>query len=116
MNNGRALLFLALGVFSACIAVLLARQWMQGERNLPAVSAAPVVETVPVVVSLTELPAGVALQAAQLTVVDWPKAYLPEGHFAAPADLDQRVLRRAIRKKEVVLDAALLPVGSEAGL
>ena len=116
MNNGRALLFLALGVFSACIAVLLARQLVQGERNLPAVSAAPVVETVPVVVTLQEIPAGVAVQTSQLTVVDWPKAYLPEGHFSAPADVDQRVLRRALRKKEVVLDAALLPVGSEAGL
>jgi pilus assembly protein CpaB len=115
-SNGRALLFLALGVFSACIAVLLARQWMQGERNLPAVTTAPVVETVPVVVTLQDVPAGVALQTSQLSVVEWPKAYLPEGHFSAPGDLDQRVLRRSLRKKEVVLDSALLPVGSEAGL
>jgi pilus assembly protein CpaB len=116
MNNGRALLFLALGVFSACIAVLLARQYMQGERNLPPVSAAPVIETVSVVVTLEEIPAGVAIQASQLSVVDWPKAYLPEGHFSAPAEVDQRVVRRALRKKEAVLGDALLPVGSEAGL
>src|SRR5262245_26158122 len=115
-SNGRALLFLALGVFSACIAVLLARQWMQGERSLPSVSAAPVVETAPVVVTLQDVPAGVAIQASQVTVVEWPKAYLPEGHFSAPADVDQRVLRYALRKKHPVLEGALLPSGSEAGL
>ena len=115
-SNARPFIFLALGVFSACVAVLLARQLMQGERNLPAVSAAPVVETVPVVMTLQELPAGVALQAAQLTVVEWPKAFLPEGYFSVPSQVDQRVLRRALAKKDLVLDQWLLPVGAEAGL
>ena len=114
--NGRALLFIALGVFCACMAVLLARQWMQGERNLPPVSSAPVVETSPVIVALEDLPAGVALLASQVNVVEWPKAYLPSGHFSSPSQIDRRVLKHAISKGDTVVENLLLPVGAEAGL
>jgi len=113
--NGRAILFLAFGVVSAFLAVLLFRSWMQGE-NLPQVSAAPVVETVPVVISAGDVSAGTSLSADQLTVTQWPKLYLPSGSYSSPDELVGRVLRRNLKARDPVFDYALVAEGSDAGL
>jgi len=115
-SNSRALAFLFLAVVSAFVAVLLTREFVQGDPNLPPVSAAPVIETSPVVVALEDLPAGATVLAGQVTVVDWPKGYLPSGHFRAPQEVDRRVLARSLKKDEPLLESALAPAGAGAGL
>jgi len=115
-SNSRAIAFLFLAVVSAFVAVLLTREYVQGERNLPPVAAATVVETAPVVVAGEDLPAGATVLTGQLSVVDWPKGFLPSGHFQNPQEVDRRVLSRSLKKNEPVLESALVVAGAGAGL
>ncbi len=115
-SNSRALAFLSLAVVSAFVAFLLTREFIQRDPELPSVSAAPVTEMAPVVVVTQDLPAGATILASQLTVVDWPKGFLPSGHFRDPAQVDRRVLSRGLLKDEPLLESALAPAGTAAGL
>ena len=115
-TNSRALMFIMLAVVSALITLFLMRSMLSQERPLPRVEAAPVVVTEPVIIARQDLPAGVAILESQVEMVDWPKAFLPAGRFSAPADVDRRVVKRALQKGEPILESTLLPIGSEAGL
>jgi len=115
-SNSRALAFLTLAVVSAFVAFLLFRELVQRDPELPDVSAAPVTEMAPVVIVTQTMPAGSTVLASQLTVVDWPKGFLPAGHFRDPAQADRRVLARGLMKDEPLLESALAPEGTAAGL
>jgi pilus assembly protein CpaB len=112
-TNFRATLFLGLALACATTAVLLARSALQQRTPL---AEAPALDLEPVVIAAIDLPAGVAVLASQTAVAPWPRGHLPVGRFSAPADVDRRVLRRALRKDEPVLEHDLLPAGTEGGL
>ncbi len=112
MKNQRAILFLGVAALCGVLAVFLTRSWLHAQ--MPGEIAG--VQTIPVVVAAVGLPAGVELAARQVDVVDWPKDNLPPGTLNAPHAVNSRVLRRALIEGEPVLESALLPVGSDAGL
>jgi pilus assembly protein CpaB len=109
----RAVIFLALALACATGAVWLARSAFDRARPAPQTSG---VDLGAVVVAAAELPAGQPVTAKQTAVRDWPAAYLPSGHFANSADVDGRVLRRALRENEPLLETDLLPAGTDGGL
>ncbi len=112
MQKRRATLFLALSALLAIAAVLTARRLVERSRE---VVVAPV-ETTRVVVVRADVATGSALARAQLDEVQWPERLLPQGTFSDPAQLEGRVLRRALAAGEPVLEVSLLPQGAEAGL
>ncbi len=109
----RSILFFALAIVLALAAVWAARSWLEGRS--PGATAATVV-TVPVVVAGVDIAVGGILGERQLSSVDWPKRYVPDGTFSNEEQLDKRVTRRPLAAGEVIVEAALLPLGSEAGL
>jgi pilus assembly protein CpaB len=112
-SNIRGVVLLSLAVVSAFGAVLLARSALRPRAQTP---AAAQVALSTVVVAGRDLPAGGVVLASQAAVREWPEAHLPAGRFAAAEEVDRRVLRRALRKEEPILESDLLPTGTEAGL
>ncbi len=109
----RSILFFALAIVLALAAVWAARSWLEGRS--PGTTAATVV-TVPVVVAGVDIPIGGMLGERQLSSVDWPKRYVPDGAFSDEEQVDKRVTRRPLVAGEVILEASLLARGSEAGM
>jgi pilus assembly protein CpaB len=112
MGNRRALLFLLLAVVLGIAAALAAQRWL--ERQRPATTTG--VQTQTVVVARSDVPIASALTPLQLTTVEWPARFAPQGSFSTPESLSGRVVRRAVAAGEPVLEAMLLPEGTEAGL
>jgi pilus assembly protein CpaB len=106
MQNQRAVL-LGLG------AVFAARHWLESQAPVATQSDQG---TAAVVVARVNVPIGSGLDSRQLDTVQWPKAYLPKGAFAKPAEITGRVVRRPLAIGEPVLAAYLLPEGTQAGL
>jgi pilus assembly protein CpaB len=113
MQNQRALLFLVLAVALGVSAALTARRWLEEQRQPNAGQPAT---TQPVAVVRESLQVGQLVQAEALAMVDWPIDYVPQGAYADPAQLEGRVVRRPLAAGEPVLESALLPAGSRAGL
>lgn len=112
MQNRRGLLFLGIAALFGLAAVFVARQWMPG----PAPSQPEPVEMVQVVVARTDLPVASQLTERQLETIDWPRAHLPKGVLKSVEQARGRVLRRPLLAGELLLETALFPQGSEAGL
>jgi pilus assembly protein CpaB len=112
-TNRRSLLFFGLALVFGAAAAFMARDVIQGGSTH---AQAAVIETRPVVIARVDLTTGVALREPQLDVVEWPVDYVPTGAFGSAAELKARVARRVIGAGEPVLEGALLPPGSEAGL
>lgn len=105
MKNRRAILFLGLAALSGLATASAARK-LRTEPD----------PGVPIVVASKAAPMGFAADAAELRVARWPRHAVPEGAFRSPGALEGRVLARAVVKGEAVLESALLPEGSQAGL
>ena len=111
--NKRATLFFALAAIFAVAATYTAKDLL----DAPTASAAPLpVETTTVVVARADVGTGVELRSEQLETVEWPSEFVPVGSFTSIDEAKARVPRRPIAENEPVLEAALLPVGAEAGL
>jgi pilus assembly protein CpaB len=112
MQNRRAIMFLILAVALGVGAAFTAQRWLEQQRQTP---VGPTT-TQPVAVMRTDLQVGQVVHERELATVDWPSAYVPAGSHGDPAQLEGRVVRRPVSAGEPVLDSALLPVGSQAGL
>jgi pilus assembly protein CpaB len=113
MQNSRAILFLILAVALGAGAVFTAQRWLEQQRQQP--TGAPST-TQPVAVMRADLKVGQVVHSRELGTVDWPIAYVPQGAHSDPAQLEGRVARRPLAAGEPVLESALLPQGSAAGL
>lgn len=114
MQNRRALIFFAFAILFGVAAAFTAHRALESQV---AVSAEPApIPTVEVVITRADIATGAVLTSAELTTVDWPKQYAPQGIFVDTAMLHGRVLRHALAAGEPVLDAALLPEGAAGGL
>ena len=76
----------------------------------------PTEETVAIVVASEKLTLGNRLTDAQLRVVNWPKANLPDGHFSDPKDIVGRGVIVPMSANEPVLDSKLASKEAGAGL
>jgi len=69
-----------------------------------------------VVVAVMDIQLGSRLNPQMLTTVDWPSGSLPQGAFADPKDLPDRVVKTSIQRGEAILNGKLAPVGTQGGL
>jgi pilus assembly protein CpaB len=113
MQNQRAILFLILAVLLGVGAAFTAQRWLEQQRQQPTAERAA---TQPVAVMREALQVGQVVHERALATVDWPINYVPVGAHSDPATLEGRVLRRPLASGEPVLESALLPEGSKAGL
>jgi len=112
MRNRNSLIFMGLAVILGLAAAFIARS--RFEHNVTLIT-----ESIPmssIVVVKAEIPVGTAIRAEHLDIVEWPSEFAPEGAFRTEATLHGRVPRRGLALGEPILEAALLPVGSAAGL
>ena len=113
----RAIITLAIALIMGGITAFLVNYYLQKEVSARATSQ--VIETVPVVVAATDLKTGVALDRLQLTVIDWPRASLPEDSYSSIStvlgDKPPVVLTR-VNKGEVILPYKLSPHGARGGV
>src|SRR6185436_8508446 len=112
MQNRRAIMFLILAVALGVGAAFTAQRWLEQQRQAPVGPST----TQPVAVMRADLQVGQVVHARELATVDWPIAYVPQGASSDPAQLEGRVARRPMSAGEPVLESALLPAGSQAGL
>jgi pilus assembly protein CpaB len=112
MRNRNSLIFLGLAVILGLAAVFIARN--RFEKNVSIVRAS--VETSFVVVVKAEIPVGTAITGQHLDLVEWPKEFVPEGAFHKANEIHGRIARRGLGLGEPILEQALLPIGTLAGL
>jgi pilus assembly protein CpaB len=74
------------------------------------------VQTQPVVVATRDLPFGTEIQAADLTVTEWPIEIVPREHVGAVDSLIGRINRVPLIAGEAVLESRLAPAGADRGL
>jgi pilus assembly protein CpaB len=99
------------------LAVLFGGSAMVGVNSMrQQAPAAPVPETVPIVVAAENVPRGTQLTADLLKTRDWPKELLPPGAFTSVEAAFDRVPVTPLMKEEVVLDTKLAPKGAGRGL
>jgi pilus assembly protein CpaB len=99
---------LLLFVAAACglIAAIFTAQHLAG--NQPAPPAVPTDEKKSVVIAVVEIPAGTQIKEDMLKVVELPtQDYLPEGTFAATAEITGQVVRFPVFKGEPILAGKL---------
>jgi pilus assembly protein CpaB len=113
MHNRQAIIFLALAIILGIGAVMTTQRWVERQTRE---SAPGVLGMAPVVIARADVPIGTAVKGDQLEIVSWPKKHMPSGAFSSAEILSGRVTRRPLAAGEPVLDSALRPDGSEAGL
>jgi pilus assembly protein CpaB len=74
------------------------------------------IATVPVVVSLVDLPEGSTVERNMITANPWPVPTIPAGAFSTPDSVVGRVTRVAVFKGEPLVPGRLAPVGTGPGL
>lgn len=67
------------------------------------------IATMPVVISVEDIPAGRAIELTSLAIARWPLGTVPSGAYAAVDSVIGRVARRAIFKGEVLVPNRLAP-------
>ena len=110
MNRSRMMIF---AFFALALSGLVA---YYAYRVLSNRLGPPVDETVQIVVAAEKLSLGNRLTEQQLRVANWPKANLPEGHFADPKDIIGRGVIVAMSPNEPVLDSKIASKEAGAGL
>lgn len=106
MKNSRAV-----GMLIVSVLLGLAVMLMAAGRLAPQAVAAN-----KVVVAAADLELGSKLNPQMLSVVDWPQDSTPAGTFADLKEIQDRVLKTAVQRGEVILGSKLAPVGSAGGL
>jgi pilus assembly protein CpaB len=112
MQSRRGLVFLALAVLLGLGAAFMARELTAPESAAHAAG----VPTRPVVVARLDVSTATSLTATELSVVDWPAALVPSGALQAVSGAEGRVTRRPLAAGEPLLESALFPQGTDAGL
>jgi len=113
MRHKQALILFGLAIALGLGAATAAQRWLK--QQVPSVARTSVA-TRPVAIVQGEVPVGTVLSQAQVELVDWPAAFVPDGAFATIDALNGRVVRRALSKGEPVLEGSLMPEGSRGGL
>jgi pilus assembly protein CpaB len=113
MQNRRAIMFLILAVALGVGAAFTAQRWLEQQRQQQPTGVST---TRPVAVMRADLQVGQVVHAREVATVDWPMSYVPNGAHSDPTELEGRVARRPLSAGEPVLESALLPQGSAAGL
>ncbi len=114
MRNRRAIFFLLLSVMSGLAAVIAYYGSVRDTALIPV--AEITIETTPVVMAKQDLPTGIAINAEDLEVLEWPSDYVPAGGQYDIEEVTGRIPRRAIGVGEPILEQMLLEDGRQSGL
>jgi pilus assembly protein CpaB len=106
MRNSKALLMVGVALFLALAAVLVAAKWMS-EQGAGGTRVA---------VAAIDINQGSRLVEANLQLVEWPAASVPEGAVTDLKTLENRIARANIGKGEPVVETKLAPAGTMGGL
>jgi pilus assembly protein CpaB len=112
MKIQRGPMFLVIAIILGAAAAFVA----QKQQAPPIGGEATKAETVEVLVARTDLATASILTARHLDSVAWPKAYLPQGALTQMDQAEERVLKRPMVAGEPLLESALFPLGTAAGL
>ena len=116
------LVMLIVALLFGSLAVFIAKSWLASQQAQVVEQSAPApveVETQKIVVAKTELRFGDAITPEVVEEVDWPKKAIPEGAFAAIADINKdgnRVVLTPLSPNEPILAWKLSGPGSRASL
>jgi len=109
----RAVGFLAAALLAGIAAVLLVKVYLDQARRR---SAAAPVETVPVVVAVTDIAVGQRVTPDQVTVVRWPADHAPAASYRQATDVVGHTARQALVPGEALLPDRLAGQGQGHGL
>lgn len=116
--NRRALLMIGLALFLGVASVFLARNWLQSQ--VQPVTITQQLPSTQIVVAVTSLKFGTAIQREHLRLVDWPSSSIPAGAFmsldALLSDDDDRFTLRSIEMNEPILAAKISGFGARPSL
>jgi pilus assembly protein CpaB len=107
MKNKRAILMMALAVLLGLGAVMLAWRFILPQRNSNANH---------VVVAAMDVALGQRLGPEMLKLIEWSGNAMPEGSYADPAMLTNRVLKSSLSHGDLVTKVKLAPEGTSGGL
>jgi pilus assembly protein CpaB len=108
----RSLIFLGIAVAVALVASILSYNWLQKKATVEVKA----LETQPVVVTMTDLNWGAALNKDMLKAVPYLKDSLPPGSFSDPAALAGRTVLFPMKANEPIFESKLAPIGGKGGV
>lgn len=119
--RARSLITLAVGLATASGSVLVAHQYMTGQRAGEAIANIPQIPMANVVVARSDLAFGQAVRFEHLREQEWPAHAVPEGSFGSIKQIigegnDLRVALRPISPGEPVLQSKVSGFGERASL
>jgi pilus assembly protein CpaB len=115
MRQRRLLLVLLLALASGAVAGYSILEYLRS-RPTPLIASESRNETRSVVVAARDLGLGEVVRDADVRVVDWPGATLPEGYAGSIPEVVGRAVISDIRTNEPILDGKLFDAGLGGGL
>ena len=115
MKTKRLFIILSLAIVSGAVAGYSALRYLR-ERPTALMAAEVSRETLPVMVATRDLGLGEVLTEADLRIVEWPGAAIPEGYARTAAEVIGRGVVSDIRTNEPILDTKLADAAAGGGL
>ena len=116
MKRYRPFIFFGIAALLGLVTSILVFSWLQNEKNKLMAAPLALTKNVPVLVANADLAWGTKLTSEMMQVQEQPSDGLPEGHFAKPDEIKDRVLLVDLRRNEMVLESKLAPIGTSGGV
>ena len=116
MKRYRPFIFFGIAALLGLVTSILVFSWLQNEKNKLMAAPLALTKNVPVLVANADLAWGSKLTSEMMQVQEQPSDGLPEGHFAKPDEIKDRVLLVDLRRNEMVLESKLAPIGTSGGV
>ncbi len=113
MNKTRIILVVTIAVLLALLASVGVYRYLS-EKGRMAEQAR--LQTVGIVVAVTDIPLGAQINPNQVAITAWPKDLIPQGFFADTNSVVGRVARRDFLRGEPITQSKLVPTGKGGGL
>jgi pilus assembly protein CpaB len=116
MKRYRPLVFFGTAVVLGLITSILVFSWLQNEKDRLMAAPLPLTKKVPVVIANADLTWGTQLTTEMVQMQEFLSDNLPEGHFANPDEIKDRVLLADLKRNEILLESKLAPIGTSGGV
>lgn len=116
MKRYRPLIFFGLALVLSVITSVLVFSWLQNEKDRLMAAPLPLTTKVSVVVANADLTWGTQLTPEMVQVQEYQSDSLPEGYFANPEELKDRVLLADLKRNEMIIGSKLAPIGTSGGV
>lgn len=116
MKRYRPLVFFGIALMLGLVTSILVFSWLQNEKDRLMAAPLTLTKKVSVVVANADLIWGTQLTPEMVQVQEFQSDSLPEGHFANPEELKDRVLLADLKRNEILLESKLAPIGTSGGV